>query len=162
MSAVNNNGTEPRQNGYKTQWQRLSGSQLPPQKELAMNRSRLGASPETVKLCGLCGTLNLETNKDCWTCGWHGNFDRDVQTIALAWQRIEAQHEEVRVEHLTARRTAALGDFGAARRVSPMQKLLLGARAWWQRFQDARELRAAQRQARLHSRTPTPPDQLGV
>ena len=127
-----------------------------------MNRSRLGASPETVKLCGLCGTLNLETNKDCWTCGWHGSFSRDAQTIALAWQRLETQYEEVRAEHLTTRRTAAPGDFGAMRDVSLMQKLSLGAAAWWRRFQDARELRSAQRQARLHSRTPTPPDQLGV
>ena len=147
-----------------------------------MNRSRAGAfsknllpaerqqesrqlakiSQKNVKLCGLCGTLNLASNKECWTCRWHGGFSRNEQTIALAWKRLETLYEEVRVEHVTARRVRMVGDFGAAPPLSGGQKLSLTLTAWWQRFQDARDLRMAQREARLHSRMPSPPDQLGV
>lgn len=119
-------------------------------------------SRETVKLCELCGTLNFETNKECWTCRWSGGFSRDPKTIAWAWQRLETLYEEVRIEHVTARRTAPLGDFGAARSASGPRRLVLSVSAWWRRFLDARDLRTAQRQARLRSRTSSPPDQLGV
>ena len=48
-----------------------------------------------VKLCELCGTLNLISNKECWTCRWHGGFSGNEQIIALAWQRLETLYEEV-------------------------------------------------------------------
>ncbi|MGI4792089.1 MAG: hypothetical protein ACRYFS_24975 [Janthinobacterium lividum] len=143
-----------------------------------MNRARTGASSKTllpverrhstkvsqknVKLCELCGTLNLESNKECWTCRWYGSFSRDEQVISLAWQRLETLFEEVRAEHVTARRSLSVGDFGAARPVSLRHRIFSNIAAWWQRFQDQRDLRMAQREARLHSRMPTPPDQLGV
>ena len=129
-----------------------------------MSAQRLPApfNPKTVKLCEFCGTLNLETNKECWTCRWSGIFSRDPQTITLAWQRLTAQYEEVRIEHVTGRRTRPVGDFGAARPVSGPRKFTQALAAWWQRFLDARDLRMAQRLARLRSRTPSPPDQLGV
>ena len=119
-------------------------------------------SPKTVKLCELCGTLNLGLNKECWTCRWSGSFSRDPKTIALAWQRLETRYEEVRIEHVTGRRARPLGDFGAARPASAPRKVALAFTAWWQRFLDARDLRMAQRQARLQSRMPSPPDQLSI
>jgi hypothetical protein len=119
-------------------------------------------SRKSVKLCELCGTLNLNANKECWTCRWHGGFGQDETTIALAWQRLENMYEDVRVEHVTARRTFQLGDFGAIRPASFSQKLAPALAACWQRFLDQRDLRAAQRQARLHSRMPSPPDHLSI
>ncbi len=119
-------------------------------------------SPKTVKLCELCGTLNLDTNKECWTCAWHGGFSRDPKTIALAWQRLETRYEGVRIEHITGRRAHPVGDFGTVRPPSAPRKLALALTSWWQRFLDARDLRMAQRQARLHSRMPSPPDQLSI
>ena len=120
-------------------------------------------SPQNVKLCDLCGTLNLENNKECWACRWHGSFSRDEQIIDLAWQRLETLYEQVRVEHVTARRVVPVGDFGSARRRSLPQKALAGCLACWQRFLDNRDLRAAHRQARLQSsRMPSPPDQLSI
>ncbi len=128
-------------------------------------------TPHTVKLCELCGTLNFEHNKECWTCRWAGAFRRDPDTIELAWQRLESQYEEVRLEHVTAaRRRPALGDFGAARPAAPSRRFLQSLFAGWQRFQSARDRRMAERRARLSSRRfpsrrssqPMPPDGLGV
>ena len=94
-------------------------------------------SPNTVKLCELCGTLNLDTNKECWTCSWYGGFSRDAKTIALAWQRLEVRYEGVRIEHVTGRRTRPVGDFGSVRPPSGPRKLASALTAWWHRFQDA-------------------------
>ena len=133
-----------------------------------MNRLRTGA-PENfrvtrsqVKLCALCGTLNHERNAECWTCRWHGEFDTEEQTIALAWQRLETLYEEVRFEHVTSRKMRQLGDFGAPQTASLWVNLQSRCRGWWERFQAGREQRMAQRASKLRSRTPTPPDQLGV
>ncbi len=117
-----------------------------------MNRPRI----DSVKLCALCGTLNFHENVECWTCRWRGDFSRDAQTIALAWKRLETQYEEVRMEHLVARRTASIGDFGAPRPASLPQKALARVTAWWRGFQTRRELRQAQREAYLRSQTPSP------
>ena len=122
----------------------------------------LSVSKEAVKLCALCGTLNHQHNADCWTCGWHGEFSRDAHTISLAWRRLESRYEQVGLEHLTARKVRALGDFGATRPRSRWQTAAEGCRAWWQNFQAQRDLRAAQRQTRLRSQSASRPDQLGV
>ena len=119
-------------------------------------------SRNQVKLCDLCGTLNLETNKECWTCRWHGGFSRDERTIALAWRRLETQYEEVRTEHVTARRTHTIGDFGAARPSSLPRRIAEAASAFWQRLSDQYALRQAQRRTRQHSQMPSPPDQLSI
>ena len=119
-------------------------------------------SRSEVKLCDLCGTLNHVINKECWTCRWHGGFSHDAQTIAFAWQRLETQYEEVRVEHVTARRTFQIGDFGAARPAAFPQRLAAAVSASWPRRLDRYALRPAQRQARQQSRMPSPPDQLSI
>ncbi len=119
-------------------------------------------SRKNVKLCDLCGTLNLDLNKECWTCRWHGGFSLDEQTIAFAWQRLETRYEEVRIEHVTARRTFQIGDFGAARPASFPQRIAASASAFWQRLLGRHALRQAQRQARQHSQMPSPPDQLSI
>ncbi len=117
---------------------------------------------EAVKLCTLCGTLNHRNNAECWTCRWHGEFSRDERMIALAWQRLVSRYEEVRLEHVTAQKTRTPGDFGAPCPRSRWQTLADGCRVWWHNFQTQRDLNQARRQARLRSRTPSRPDQLGV
>ena len=129
---------------------------------MPVQRPYVPLTPKTVKLCELCGTLNFETNPECWTCRWSGSFSHNPQTVALAWQRLETQYEEVRIEHLTGRRARPLGDFGRIRPATGPRRLAHAVVSWWQRFQDARDLRMAQRQARLHSRMPSPPDQLSI
>ena len=105
----------------------------------------------TVKLCTLCGTLNHQDNTECWTCCWHGEFSSDEHTIHLAWQRLELLYEEVRLEHVTSQKTWALGDFGAFNPRSRWQVCADHCRAWWSAFQTNRDLRMAQRAARLRS-----------
>ena len=136
---------------------------MPGKRILPIEGSRpLQVTPSRVKLCELCATLNFEDNKECWTCRWRGGFSRDPQMIALAWQRLETQYEEVRLEHVTARRASVVDDFGKTRPAEFPQQVLLTLGALWQRFVDRRDLRQAQRQARLQSRMPSPPDQLSI
>ena len=125
-------------------------------------RPLITLSRRSVKLCELCGTLNWKDNKECWTCRWRGSFSHDEKTIALAWQRLETQYEEVRLEHVTLRRASVVDDFGKARPAQFPQQVVLTLTALWQRFVDRRDLRHAQHQARLHSRMPSPPDQLSI
>ena len=128
----------------------------------AMASARKTVTKENVKLCALCGTLNHAANAECWTCRWHGGFSHDERTVALAWQRLESQYEEVRLEHVTSQKMRALGDFGAPRSRSYLQTLAEGCRTWWSNFQNQRDLRMAARTARLRSRLPSRTDHLGV
>ena len=107
---------------------------------------------DSVKLCALCGALNHKNNGECWTCRWHGAFLEDPSLRAMAWQRLEHQFEEVRLEHVTSRRLPALDERGAPCPVSVWGKMAARCRAAWASFQTARDLRMAQRDARLRSR----------
>lgn len=119
-------------------------------------------SKQDVKLCALCGTLNHQSNAECWTCRWHGEFSGNEQTISLAWQRLEGLYEEVRLEHVTARRLMTVGDFGAPHPPTGWRAILNKCRDWWERVQTQRDLRSAQREAGLRNRLRSRPDHLGV
>ena len=125
-------------------------------------KSKGAVTKADVKICALCGALNHEENAECFTCAWHGDFIRDPRTLDLAWQRLESLYEEIRREHVTARRRSALGDFGAPRPSPFLSRLAARISAAWERFQTQRDLRMAQRAAALKSRIPSRPDQLGV
>lgn len=127
-----------------------------------LGQIRTTLSRNHVKLCDLCGTLNLNANKECWTCRWHGGFSWNEHLIALAWQRLETQYEQVRVEHVTARHTLQIGDFGTSRPASFPQRIAASAAASWQCFLGRHALRQAQRQARQQSQMPSPPDHLSI
>jgi len=126
------------------------------------NKSNRVVKKTDVKLCTLCGTLNHEANTECFTCGWHGSFSKDRQTLDLAWIRLESLYEEIRSEHITAKRRRSLGDFGTDRPASLLARITSKIASGWERFQTQRDLRMAQRAAGLKSRIPSKPDQLGV
>ncbi len=105
-------------------------------------------APSELKVCELCGTLNHNDNRECFTCGWHGQFGRDTTTIQLAWHRLAHQHEGVLMEHVTARNTPALDDFGRRRPSSRWQQLQSRCRQWYTSLLSGRTRRAA------HSRRP--------
>lgn len=117
---------------------------------------------DSVKLCALCGALNHKNNGECWTCRWHGAFLEDLSLRAMAWQRLEHQFEEVRLEHITSRRLPALDEWGAPCTVSGWGKVAVGCQKAWANFQTARDLRMAQRVARLRPQSSSRPDSLGV
>jgi hypothetical protein len=37
-----------------------------------------------LKLCDLCGALNLVSNPECFACGWHGHFNSQIELIQVA------------------------------------------------------------------------------
>ena len=76
--------------------------------------------------------------------------------------RLEDQFEEVRREHVTSRNLPALDELGAIRPAIGWQKLRERLRTFWTNFETARDLRMAQRDARLRSRPASRPDSLGV
>lgn len=109
-----------------------------------------------VKLCALCGTLNHTSNSECYTCGWHGAFSKEAQTIELAWLRLDSLYEEVRMEHVTSKRMRIVDDFGTSRPVSFFRRLTMRIASSWDRLQTLRELRSAQRASSMRSNIPSP------
>lgn len=130
--------------------------------EPARNVFTAAVGKNNVKICALCGTLNLKTNVECWTCRWHGEFDYDAEVIEMAWQRLVTLYEDVRVEHVTSRKILALGDFGRHKPPTGWRSIARLCHDWWTNFQTQRDLRMAQRQAALRSRLPSRSNQLGV
>jgi hypothetical protein len=86
------------------------------------NPGEVQASPENLKICELCGTLNYTRNTECFTCGWRGCFDRETSNIEIAWRRLRNEFEAVRLEHVTARRSPVIGDFGRTKKTSCWQR----------------------------------------
>jgi len=37
-----------------------------------------------LKLCDLCGALNLVQNPECFACGWHGHFNLQAELVHVA------------------------------------------------------------------------------
>jgi hypothetical protein len=96
-----------------------------------MNKpGEMETSPEELKICELCGTLNYTRNRECFTCGWKGRFNCEKTDIEVAWRRLHNEFEAVRLEHVTARRAPVLGDFGRTQKISLMQRLQARWRLW--------------------------------
>lgn len=49
---------------------------IPPMRQV--NRTQLLSR---LKCCPLCGGLNAKSNRDCFVCGWKGEFDTDEESI---------------------------------------------------------------------------------
>lgn len=58
-----------------------------------------------LKLCELCGWLNLDSNSECFVCGWHGKFDHNPEAIRAAVELAVRRHGQLGLEHLTDVRT---------------------------------------------------------
>lgn len=54
-----------------------------------------------LKICELCGWLNLETNPECFVCGWHGRFERDREVIHAAVELAIRRYGRLELQHLT-------------------------------------------------------------
>ena len=39
-----------------------------------------------LKICDLCGALNLALNRECFVCRWHGNFERRAEIVTMAME----------------------------------------------------------------------------
>lgn len=54
-----------------------------------------------LKICELCGWLNLEANTECFVCGWHGRFERDREVIHAAVELAVRRYGRLELQHLT-------------------------------------------------------------
>ena len=58
-----------------------------------------------LKICELCGWLNLEVNSECFVCGWHGRFERDREVVHAAVELAVRRYGRLELQHLTDLRT---------------------------------------------------------
>ena|SRR5689334_21309009 len=54
-----------------------------------------------LKICDLCGSLNLDDNSECFVCGWHGRFETRADIIRIAMDLHMRKHGELSVALLT-------------------------------------------------------------
>lgn len=76
-------------------------------------RGRFGQSiaQTDVKVCGLCGSLNLRSNAECFTCGWHGEFIEEASCVNAAWRSLEAEYGSLQREHVSGVTASLLSAF---------------------------------------------------
>src|SRR5438045_9474464 len=58
-----------------------------------------------LKLCELCGHLNLESNAECFICGWHGRFEQTPEVVRAAVELAVRRYGRRELQHLTDPRT---------------------------------------------------------
>ncbi len=58
-----------------------------------------------LKICELCGWLNLGSNDECFVCGWHGSFERDPEVVHAAVELAVRRYGRLEIQHLTDPRT---------------------------------------------------------
>ena len=58
-----------------------------------------------LKICELCGWLNLAANAECFVCGWHGRFERDREVVHAAVELAVRRYGRLELQHLTDPRT---------------------------------------------------------
>lgn len=58
-----------------------------------------------LKICELCGWLNLDTNPECFVCGWHGRFEHNPELIRAAVELTVRRYGRLELQHLTDPRT---------------------------------------------------------
>ncbi len=58
-----------------------------------------------LKICDLCGWLNLAVNSECFVCGWHGHFEEDPKLVRAAFELNVRRYGKLELHHLTDIRT---------------------------------------------------------
>lgn len=99
-----------------------------------INAGERKISPDELKVCELCGTLNHIRNRECFTCGWHGQFSRDRTILKFAWMRLVDQYEEVRPEHVTALNRGFIKDRGLASGTGAWRRFCAWVQSSWNRI----------------------------
>lgn len=54
-----------------------------------------------LKICDLCGALNLAANRECFVCGWRGRFERRRHVVRVAMDDVERAYGKLALEDLT-------------------------------------------------------------
>lgn len=79
----------------------------------AGNRTDDVFQEQDLKVCELCGGLNLADNGECFLCGWRGQFERRPEVVRVAMDLARRHYGSLKAQFLTdpqtIRRTAVLG-----------------------------------------------------
>ena len=54
-----------------------------------------------LKICELCGWLNLASNPECFVCGWHGRFEHDTEVVQAAVELAVQRLGRLELQYLT-------------------------------------------------------------
>lgn len=54
-----------------------------------------------LKICDLCGALNLAVNNECFVCGWHGRFEKRPEYVRIAMETLRLRHGRLELHWLT-------------------------------------------------------------
>jgi hypothetical protein len=57
---------------------------------------------QDLKICDLCGSLNLAVNKECFVCGWRGKFDRRPEVVQIAMELMIQRQGKLELQNLTS------------------------------------------------------------
>jgi hypothetical protein len=49
-------------------------------------------SASDLKICDLCGALNLALNQECFICRWRGRFEQRAEFVRLAMELAQRQY----------------------------------------------------------------------
>lgn len=58
-----------------------------------------------LKICELCGHLNLASNTECFVCGWHGHFEHTPEVVRAAVELAVRRYGRLELHYLTDSRT---------------------------------------------------------
>jgi hypothetical protein len=56
---------------------------------------------DELKVCDLCGSLNLASNTDCFVCGWRGHFERSHDAVRTAVEIAVQHYGRLELDNLT-------------------------------------------------------------
>lgn len=54
-----------------------------------------------LKICDLCGALNLADNEACFVCGWEGHFEKRPEVVRMAMELLERQYGRIELRLIT-------------------------------------------------------------
>ncbi len=84
-----------------------------------------------LKLCDLCGALNLNSNRECFVCRWHGRFEHRPDVVSMAMELLERKHGRLEVCLLSSSLVSSVPL--QSRFVFRMKALYLTLRNWFLR-----------------------------
>ncbi|HLK57484.1 MAG TPA: hypothetical protein VKU00_13035 [Chthonomonadaceae bacterium] len=82
-----------------------------------------------LKICELCGWLNLVSNTECFVCGWHGRFETDPEVVHAAVELAVRRYGRLELQHLTDPST-----YRQPRSSPPLVRLGAWLRQMWHRL----------------------------
>jgi len=114
-----------------------------------------------LKICDLCGALNLRANACCFTCGWRGAFNRDSDSLKLAFGRMEDELGTVCVDHVSASGAHGEPIWGQEGKVTGWARFFAAFNRWWQKL-SIRQSQYGSCRENGGQNTHRPPNGLGV